>query len=75
MSPGSAPPYRRTITILTAMRLGDCDSGGLPLAFYFMRYDLANRRNASRRRGWLLPCSAENYVAAVVRGRMDPPQI
>jgi hypothetical protein len=57
------------------MRLGDCDSRGLPLAFYFMWYDLANRRNALGRRGWLLPCSAENYVVAVVRGRMDPPQI
>lgn len=38
-----------------------------------MRYALANRRNAARRRSWLLPCSAENYVAAVVRGRRRGP--
>jgi len=48
--------------------LGDRDSGGLPLAFPLCDMNLANRRNASRRRGQLLPSYA---VALRVGGRIS----
>lgn len=55
--------YHRSITILVALRLGGRDS---------MLYNLANRRNASRRRGQLLPGCA---VALRVGGRIrEPPR-
>ena len=71
MSPASAPHlHRRTIAILTAVPLGDLRRWKPALGIPFMRYNLVNPRNASRRRGWLLPCSAGDYVAGVVCGRM-----
>ncbi len=51
-----------------AVPLGDLLQWKPVLGNTFMRYDLADPRNASRR-GWLLPCYAADYVAGVVCGR------
>ena len=68
MSTGSSPsPRRRTIVNLTAMLLGDCDNTGLALGIAFMRCDLANRRNASRRRSRLLPGCAADELRVLAR--------
>ena len=52
---------------LTAILLGDCDSTGFALGTTSMRCDLANRRNASRRRSWLLPGCAVDELRVLAR--------
>jgi hypothetical protein len=53
---------------LTAMLLGDCDNIGFALSIAFMHCDLANRRNASRRRSWLLPGCAADELRGLEEG-------
>jgi len=64
-------PHRHTIAILTAVPLDDLRRWKPALGIPFMQSNLANPRDASRRRGELLPYSTGGYVAGVVYGKMS----
>jgi hypothetical protein len=51
------------------MLLDDYNSRGFGLGIPSMRYNLANRRNASRRRRWLLPGFAVDELHVGVRSQ------